>query len=158
MTQQGQLDKTDIRILDILQRDAGMHVNYIASKVYKSPTATHERIRKMKERGVIKQCVAVLDRRLIGRPTLMITLVKLNQHAAQTLREFPAYMYALKEVQVCMHLSGEFDFLLQVSLRDAMEYEQFLDEKLCCLPMVDKVRSSLVLRECKNYSPFDLEV
>ena len=48
-----------------------------------------------------------------------------------------------------LHLSGEFDFLLQVTLRDSQEYEDFLDQKLCALPMVDKVHSSLVLKEYK---------
>ena len=59
---------------------------------------------------------------------------------------------------MCKHLSGEFDFLLQVSLRDPMEYERFLDENLCTLPMIEKVQSSLVLRECKNYRAFDLKL
>jgi len=143
------LDPTDIKILNLLQEDARMDVVHIAGRVYKSPSATHERIRKLKEKRVIKSCIAVLDRTLVGRPTLMITLVKLNCHAAQVLRDFPAFMYTYPEVQVCLHLSGEFDFLLQVNLRDAEEYETFLDQKLCNLPMVDKVQSSLVLKECK---------
>jgi Lrp/AsnC family leucine-responsive transcriptional regulator len=58
-------------------------------------------------------------------------------------------MQAEPEVQVCLHLSGEYDYILQVSLRDAGEYEEFLEKKLCILPMVDKVHSSLVLKEYK---------
>lgn len=156
MTNQKLLDPTDIKILNILQQNARMEVNHIASQVYKSPTATHERIKKLQENGYIQRYIAVLDRKLIGRPTLMITLVKLNHHAAQTLREFPAFVYTYPEVQVCLHLSGEFDFLLQVNLRDATEYEDFLDQKLCSLPMVEKVQSSLVLKECKMMTAIPL--
>lgn len=52
-------------------------------------------------------------------------------------------------MQVCLHLSGEYDYILQVSLKDAGEYEEFLETKFCSLPMVDKVHSSLVLKEYK---------
>jgi Lrp/AsnC family leucine-responsive transcriptional regulator len=150
------LDPTDIKILDILQNRADTHVNYIASQVYKSPTATHERIRKMRENGVIQRYVAVLDRRLVGRPTLVVTLVRLNNHSAQTLRDFALQMNTLDQVQFCLHLSGEYDFLLQVTLCDAQEYEQFLDTKLCVLPMVERVQSSFVLKEVKTFSALPL--
>lgn len=147
--QNGQLDPTDVKILDLLQQDARMNVARISARVHKSETATNERIRKLQEKGFIQRYIAVLDRKLLGRPTLMITLVKLNQHAAQTLRDFAAIMNSQPEVQVCLHLSGEFDFLLQVSLRSPQEYEAFLDQRLCALSVVEKVHSSLVLKECK---------
>lgn len=150
------LDQTDLKILGLLQENARLDVKQIAGLVFKSPPAVHDRIRKLQDRGYIQRYIAVLDRRLVGRPTLMITLVKLNQHAAQTLRDFPAYMYSLPEVQVCLHLSGEFDFLLQVTLKDPQEYEEFLDQKLCALPMVEKVQSSLVLKECKAQAALPL--
>jgi Lrp/AsnC family transcriptional regulator, leucine-responsive regulatory protein len=149
MTHNGQLDPTDLKILDLLQQDARMNIARISSKVHKSETATNERIRKLQEKGYIQRYTAVLDRKLLGRPTLMVTLVKLNQHGAQILRDFAAAMNSQPEVQVCLHLSGEFDFLLQISLRSPQEYEAFLDQHLCALPVVEKVHSSLVLRECK---------
>jgi Lrp/AsnC family leucine-responsive transcriptional regulator len=150
------LDPTDIRILNILQDNSDLHVNHIAAKVYKSTTATHERIRKMREKGVIQRYVAVLDRRLVGRPTLVVTMVRLKQHGSAMLREFALQMNRLPEVQCCLHLSGEFDFLLQVTLIDAQEYDDFLDKKLCALPLVEKVQSSFVLRECKILSGLPL--
>ena len=149
MTQHGHLDPVDYKILGILQENARLDTTKIAFKVHKSPTATTDRIRKLQEQGYIKRYTAVLDRRLVGRPTLMVTLVKLNRHTAETLREFSAFIYSFPEVQVCLHLSGEFDFLLQVSIKDPAEYETFLDTHLCALPMIEKVQSSLVLKECK---------
>ena len=146
--QKGRPDPCDIKILSILQEDARMDVTRIATRVHKSPNSIHERIRRLKELGYIQRYTAILDRKLLGRPTMMVTLVKLNRHSAATLRDFPAKMYQLSEVQVCLHLSGEFDFLLQVTLRDPQEYDEFLDQKLCSLPMVEKVQSSLVLKEC----------
>lgn len=135
--------------MGILQENARMDVSRIAVQVYKSPSSTAERIKRLVERGYIRRFIAVLDRRLVGRPILMITLVKLNQHAAQTLNEFSSQMYQNPEVQICLHLSGEYDFMLQVSLKDPSEYQEFLDTKLCNLAMVEKIQSSLVLKECK---------
>ena len=152
------LDSTDLKILDILQDNAAMHVNHIATKVFKSPSTTHDRIRRMEDNGVIKKYVAVLDRRLVGRPTLVVTMVKLNNHAANTLRDFAIAMDQVQEVQFCLHLSGEFDFLLQVTLCDAQDYAEFLNTKLCCLPMVDRVQSSFVLQEHKTLAALPLMI
>src|SRR5580698_7788066 len=140
------LDPTDLRILGLLQENGRMDIVHIASRVFKSPSTTYERIRRLQEAGYISRYAAILDRRLIGRPTLIITLVKLKGHSACQLRDFSAAMLQHPEVQVCLHLSGEFDFLLQVTLRDPQEYEEFLEQKLCILPMVDKLHSSVVLK------------
>ncbi|WP_100339580.1 Lrp/AsnC family transcriptional regulator [Mucilaginibacter auburnensis] len=157
MTQNGQLDPTDIRILEILQQDARMDATHIGLAVHKSEAAIRKRLAKLREQGYIRRFAALLDRRLVGRPTLMITLVKLNGHASAVLQAFAAAIQVHPEVQVCLHLSGEYDFILQITLRDAAEYEDFLEQKLCCLPMVDKVHSSLVLKEYKMEPAFPLE-
>lgn len=149
MQQNGQLDPTDFRILEILQQDARMDATHIGLAVHKSEAATRKRLVKLREQGYIRKFAALLDRNLLGRPTLMIALVKLNGHSSAALRTFAESMAAHPEVQVCLHLSGEYDFMLQVTLRNPAEYEDFLEAKLCSLPMVDKVHSSLVLKEHK---------
>jgi Lrp/AsnC family leucine-responsive transcriptional regulator len=149
MLRNGELDEIDIKILDILQKDARMDTTRIARLVHRTFTPIHERIAQLQQKGFIRSFTAVLDKRLMGRPTLMVTLVKFNRHHVQTLNEFSASMYSLPEVQVCLHLSGEFDFLLHVSLKDPQEYDEFLNTRICNLPMLEKVQSSLVLRECK---------
>ena len=154
--QNGRPDIFDLKILDILQRDGRMELDHISARVHKSRSSVHERIKKLTEKGYIEGFVAVLNRKLLGRPTVMVTLVKLKQHDAQTRRDFPAAMAALPEVLSCLNLSGEHDYLLQISLKDPSEYEDFLDQKLCVLPMVDKVQSSLVLKEYKSMSPIPL--
>jgi len=156
MTQHGQPDEVDFKILNILQENARLDTVQIAFKVHKSPTATTDRIRRLQEKGYIKKYTAVLDRQLLGRPTLMVVMVKLNSHAAGNLGDFSAFMYSLPEIMVCLQLSGEYDFLVQVAVRDPTEYENFLNNKLCGLTIVEKVQSSLVLRECKNYSAIAL--
>ncbi len=134
-----------------------MDVKQIAIQVYKSEPTAHDRIRKLQDKGYIQRYSAILDRMLIGRPTLMVTLVKLKEHSTATLREFAQTMTALREVQVCLQLSGEFDFLLQITLRESQEYGEFLDQHLCAFTQVDKVQSSLVLKEHKMGTALPLE-
>jgi len=149
MQQNGQLDPTDYRILDLLQKDGRMDATRIGLAVNKSEAAIRKRLAKLRDEGYIKKFTALLDRNLIGRPTLMITLVKLSNHSAEALIGFANAMRGYPEVQVILHLSGEYDFVLQINLRDSAEYEEFLETKLCKQPMVDKVHSSLVLKEVK---------
>jgi len=149
MTRDRKLDDVDLKIMQILQQHGRMETVHIASKVCRSPRATLDRIEQLAELGYIERFAAILNRRKVGRPTLMVTLVKLKGHSAEQLRDFAAAIKLQPEVQVVLHLSGEFDFLLQVTLRDPQEYEDFLDRKLCSLEMVDKVHSSLVLKEVK---------
>jgi len=149
MTQHGLLDAVDYKILGILQENARLDTTQIAYKVHKSPTATTDRIRRLQDKGYIQKYVAILDRKKMGRPILMITMVRLANHTAHTLQDFDNLMRELDEVQICLHLSGKYDFLLHVTLRHPSEYKEFLDLKLCCLPIVEKIQSSLVLSECK---------
>lgn len=152
------LDPTNIKILNLLQQNARLQVKEISMLVHKSEHPVHERIRKLQSAGFIQRYTAVLDRRMVGRPTLMVTLVKLNRHNGSIWPDFAAYINTLPEVQSCLQLSGEFDFLLQVSLRDPQEYETFLNEKICILPVVERLQSSLVLREHKVFSPLPLSI
>ena len=123
MTQHGQLDPTDLKIMAILQENARLDIVRIANRVHKSPTSTKDRIVKLQELGYIQKYVAVLNRKLVGRPVLMVTLVKLVAHTSANLSGFYLAMNDLAEVQVCLHLSGKFDFLLQVTLREPSDTE-----------------------------------
>jgi len=142
-------DATDLNIMSVLQDNAWMTVDQVGKKVHKSNSATAERIRKLVQFGYIRQFTALLNRHLLGRPVMMITLVKLKEHGAGILNAFGDDMTGLEEVNVCLHLSGEYDFILQVTVDSPEAYEMFLQTRLCCLPVVDKIHSSLVLKEKK---------
>ena len=149
MTQSGTLDLTDLKILGILQQDARTEASHIARQVHKTPAAVGERIRKMRARGFIRQYTALLDRRLLDRPILMIAMVKLRDNSAAVSSAFLQLMKVSSEVQVCYQLSGEFDFMLQLTFTDPLGYKLFLDTKIYHLTMVEKVQSSLVIEEHK---------
>jgi len=141
------LDPTNIKILNLLQQNARLQVKEISMLVHKSEHPVHERIRKLQSAGFIQRYTAVLDRRLVGRPTLVVVMVRLNRHNGSLWPDFAAYINSLEEVQCCLQLSGEFDFMLQVSLRDPQEYEEFLNIMICILPVVERLQFLEVL--CK---------
>ena len=85
---------------------------------------------------------------------MMMTLVRLKLHGKGSMRSFSSTMDQLPEVMTCLQLAGEFDFLLQVILPDPQAYEAFLVKKLCAIPAVDKVQSSLVLKAWKLTTVF----
>jgi len=149
MTRDRQLDPVDLKIMEVLQTNGRMETVHVGNRVGRSTSATLERIEQLVELGYIKRFAAILDRALVGRPTLMVTLVKLKAHGIEDMHDFAQAMALQPEVQVVLHLAGEFDFMLQVTVRDPAEYKLFLEHKLCVLPMVDKLHSSLVLEECK---------
>lgn len=152
----GQLDETDIRILNHLQQDARIDVSKLSTLVYKSASPVAERIRKLQEAGYIKNYFAILDRSKIGKPVLVVTLVKLERQTKTLLNEFERTADTMDEVQFCLHLSGKWDFILHVTAETPQHYYDFLMGKLCDLPNVAHVESSFVLKEAKSFSPFKL--
>jgi Lrp/AsnC family leucine-responsive transcriptional regulator len=82
-------------------------------------------------------------------PFMMMALVRLRLHGKPTMQAFSHSMDGLPEVMTCLQLAGEFDFLLEVVLPGPQAYETFLLKKLCTIPSVEKVQSSLVLKAWK---------
>jgi Lrp/AsnC family leucine-responsive transcriptional regulator len=150
------LDPVNIKILNLLQQNGRLQIKEISEKVYKSETPVGQRIRRLQEEGVILRYVAVLDRLKVGRTMLVITHVRLNRHTPQALGEFGAAMNAVPEVQVCLQVAGEYDFLLQLALRDTQEYEHFLSKKLGPIPYVERYQSFFVLKDYKVQTALSL--
>jgi Lrp/AsnC family leucine-responsive transcriptional regulator len=148
------LDATDLKILHLLQQDASLELSQLSARVFKSTSSVHERIRKLKDRGVIKGYVAVLDLEKTGRPFLAVIQVRLAAQTRAVFDEFTAQVAAMPEVVQCLQLSGVCDFMLQVAAADTQAYQCFLMDTLGRLENVANVQSSVVLKECKSNPPF----
>ncbi|MES2107988.1 MAG: Lrp/AsnC family transcriptional regulator [Bacteroidota bacterium] len=152
----GRLDDTDFRILELLQQDGRMDAAQVASLVHKSPTPVRQRIRKLQEDGYIKTFAAILDREKIGRPVLVVTHVQLEKQTTPLLNEFEQWVLAMAEVQCCLHVSGEWNFILHITAATPQAYFQFLMEKINSLPNVAHTDSCFVMKECKSGGPLVL--
>jgi len=152
------IDNDDIRILQLLQHDARLTTKEIADKIGKSMTAVYERIKKLQENGYIQKYVAILNNRLIQKNLIAYTHVHLKEHAQDYMKLFEKEVIRLNEVMECYHMTGAFDYLLKIAVKDMEEYYDFVIHKLARLSNVGTVQTYFVLHEAKKNTAFALEL
>ena len=148
-------DKIDLKILDLLQRDAGLSAADIGERVGLSPSPCARRIRQLEQQGYIKGLQAQLDAEKLGFQMTVFVQVRLSQHQEKPVAAFEAEVQAMADVVSCFTVSGAFDYRLQVVIRDLKQYEQWV-RRLQRLPMVDHIDSSFAIRTVKDRGPLPL--
>ena len=144
-----QLDDVDRQLLAYLQDDARMTNTELARRVDLSPPGLQKRIRKLEESGVIEQYATIVNREALGFDMLCFVQVTLKHHEPESVQTFRDRVQQMPEVQDCYFLTGEYDYLLKVLVRNRRDLERFLVEALTPLPGMDKIRTSMVLSEIK---------
>jgi Lrp/AsnC family leucine-responsive transcriptional regulator len=141
------LDPTDQRILQELQRDAGLSNLELAERVGLSASPCLRRVRALEEAGVIAKRVALLDAKRIGLSLTAFIQIAMDRHTPERFSAFEAKISALPEVQGCWMITGhEADYLLKVVVPDMDRYQEFLLDKVTRIEGVSGVRSSFVMR------------
>lgn len=151
-----ELDSIDIEILKLLQEDAEMPIKQIATKVHRSESTTHERIKSLRSRGIIKSSIILLDSKKLQQVLVVYTLVKLNDHSATALNNFHKAISNFDEVMECYHTAGWYDFQLKVVTTSSAAYYHFLNTKLGLVPHLGNVRSCIVIAEHKHVTAYKL--
>ena len=151
------LDDLDRRILAHLQEDASVSSAELARRVELSAAGLQKRVRKLQEAGVITRQVAILSREAIDLDLLCFVQVTLAHHQPDAVRGFREAIQGMPEVLECHHLTGEFDYLLKVVVKNHRELEHFLVDELTPAPGVDRIRTSIVLNEIKASTALPLE-
>ncbi len=119
------LDDLDRKILRELQRDASQSLDDIAKTVGSSKTPVWNRIRKMREGGVIGQQTVVLDAEKLGFEACFFVLIRTSEHEAGWQAKFLAALRARPEVLEAHRLAGDIDYILKVRVRNARAYDEF---------------------------------
>jgi DNA-binding Lrp family transcriptional regulator len=151
------LDDIDRRVLELLQRDARLTSAELARQVKLSPPGLQKRLKKLQETGVITESVALVRREAVGLDLLCFVQVTLAHHQPDSVSSFREAIRAMPEVLECHHLTGEFDYLLKVVVRNHRHLEHFLVERLTAVPGVDKIRTAIVLNEIKYSTALPLD-
>lgn len=146
---QPELDAIDYLLLTALQRDARLTNTELARRVKLSPAGLQRRLKKLEESGFIDRYVALLNREAVGLDMLCFVQVTLQRHQPELIQQFRALLQDVPEVLECHHITGEYDYLLKVVVRNRHHLEHFLVEILTPAPGMDKIRTSLVLSEIK---------
>ena len=120
------LDFSDKEILRHLQHDALLTTKELASRLNLSPTPVYERVRRLEKEGVIKKYVALVDREKVAKDLMVFCSIRLKEHAQEAGAKFVQAITNLSEVQECYNISGDYDFMLKIVVRDMREYQAFL--------------------------------
>lgn len=144
------LDKTDLAILEELQKNGRITNKELASAIHLSPTPTFERVKRLEREGYIRKYVAVLDPNKLDCGFIAFCYLKMKQHSYENATRIMAAVKSLPEIAECYNISGDYDFLLKIYTSDMKSYQQFLLRILGEIDCIGSLNSSFVLGEVKN--------
>jgi Lrp/AsnC family leucine-responsive transcriptional regulator len=150
------MDKIDLRILDILQRDGRITNLDLAERIGLSPAATSDRFRRLLKEGYVTGFGARLDHLKLGFVLLAFVEVLLDKTTPDVFARFAEAANRAPEVLECHMVAGGFDYLVKARLKDMGAYRRFLGEVLLSLPGVKETRTYAVMEEVKNDGPLPL--
>ncbi|ROH98026.1 Lrp/AsnC family transcriptional regulator [Chryseobacterium daecheongense] len=143
-------DETDKKLLSFLQEDCKQTTKELSYKLGLSVTAIYERIRKLESSGVISKYVAILDKQKIDRNFIILCHIKLTQHKKEYILQFEKEVMNLEEVTECFHVSGDYDYIIKIGVKDMDDYRNFMLTKLTTLQHIASTHSSFMISEVKN--------
>ncbi|MCX9156445.1 Lrp/AsnC family transcriptional regulator [Niveibacterium sp. 24ML] len=144
------LDRTDRRILEVLQQNGRIPNVELAKNVALSPSPCLRRLQRLEEDGVINHYTAILNPAKLGLTLLAFVSVSLDKRAGQGTDDFKGVVQQWPEVTECYAMTGEMDYLLRVLVTDLQHFSRFVMEKLLRHPGVLDVKSSFALEEVKR--------
>jgi Lrp/AsnC family transcriptional regulator, leucine-responsive regulatory protein len=133
------LDDTDRSILDGLRRNGRATVAELALATDLSPSACSRRLRRLEGTGVIRGYTAIIDPGAEGPRLTAFVAVRLVRHQREHIQRFQAAARKVPEIVECHHVTGNFDYLLRVSVRDLAAYERFHADQLAALHNVGQL-------------------
>lgn len=149
------MDRTDRRILALLQEDATLPVAELARRVQLSQTPCWKRVQKLKASGVIRKQVALCDPAKLGLGTTVFVAVRTSQHNDAWLRKFDAAVKTIPEIVEVYRMSGEVDYLLRVVTSDIAGYDAVYRRLIKAVELSD-VSSSFAMETIKSTTALPL--
>ena len=143
------IDAMDRKILAELQRDASQSLDEIARRVGSSKTPVWNRIRKLREAGVIGRTTAILDPQALGLEACFFVLIRTSEHEADWQAAFLRALQARPEVMEAHRLAGDIDYILKVRVRNARAYDEFY-QALISEVKIYNVTALLSMEEIKS--------
>ena len=151
-----EFDAIDRQLLNLLQSDSKKTTKEYANMLSMSTTAVYERIRRLERTGVIREYVALVDKKKINKSFQVLCHVKLVQHIEKNVLQFERDILKLEEVAECYHISGDYDYILKVHVKDMEAYRDFMVSKLTAISNIGSTQSSFVINEVKYSTAIDI--
>lgn len=141
-----ELDDTDRRLLRVLQKQGRISNAELSERVNLSPSACHRRVARLEREGMIRDYVALLDPRKLGRPTTVFVEITLSGQADEVLEAFEKAVARVPDVLECHLMAGSADYLLKIVAEDSEDFARIHRQYLTRLPGVARMQSSFALR------------
>ena len=143
------LDQIDIRILNELQNDSSHSNVELAKRVHLSPSPCLMRVKALKDKGVIRNYVALADPKVLGLGLNVFISISLKEQSKESLAEFEKRISEHDEVMECYLMTGDSDYLIRVAVADMGALEKFILEQLTPIAGIEKIRSSFALKQVR---------
>lgn len=150
------LDKTDLKLIGLLQNDSKQTTKQLSLQLNLSVTAAYERIKKLEKEKIIKKYVAIINRNKIEKSFLVFCQIKLIQHTKEYVTNFEKEVIKLSEVAECFHVSGDYDYILKIYVKDMESYRDFMITKLTAIKHIGSTHSTFTIGEVKNTTAIHL--
>lgn len=143
-------DETDKKLLEQLQNDSKQTNKELSNTLGLSVTAVYERIKKLEKEGYIDGYTTLINKRKIDKNFVAFCHVKLLQHSQDFVVSFEKEVNSLNEVLECYHVSGDYDYLLKVIVKDMEAFRDFMVKKLTTINHIGSTHSMFVINEVKQ--------
>jgi Lrp/AsnC family leucine-responsive transcriptional regulator len=143
------IDDRDRQILNLLQQDANQTTKQIAVKIKLSQTAVYERIKRLEREKIITGYTALLDYEKVDKGFTAFCMVKLVNHTKKSLEHFEKNILTLDEISECYHISGEYDYILKINVKNIKAYRLFMVNKLTTISYIGSTQSAFNINTVK---------
>jgi Lrp/AsnC family transcriptional regulator, leucine-responsive regulatory protein len=150
------LDTTDKKLLKLLQYDCKQTNKELSNKLGLSITAVYERIKKLDREGVIENYVALVNKKTVNKSFVVFCQIKLLQHSQDYVMKFEREIAKLSEAMECYHISGDYDYLLKVLVKDMAAYREFMVNRLTKISHIGSTHSAFMISEVKHTTAINI--
>ncbi|MBE9490330.1 MAG: Lrp/AsnC family transcriptional regulator [Bacteroidetes bacterium] len=150
-------DDIDKKLLDLVQLDSKQTNKELSNKLNLSVTAVYERIKKLERAGVIEKYVALVKKEVVNKSFVAFCHIKLVQHSQEYVIKFEKDVANLKEVLECYHISGDYDYLLKVLVKDMEEFREFMVKKLTTINHIGSTHSTFMISQVKHTTAISIQ-
>ncbi|WDF68471.1 Lrp/AsnC family transcriptional regulator [Sphingobacterium oryzagri] len=144
------VDSIDLQLLNILHKNSNYTTKELAQMVNLSASPVFERVKRLEKKGYIKKYIAILDAEKLNQGFTVFCNIKLKQHDRSIGHKFVTDILEIDEIIECYNISGDYDFLLKVTVRDMKHYQDFVFNKLGSVDSIGSTHSTFVMAEIKN--------
>ncbi len=156
-SQQKVLDDLDKAILRALQQEGRISASELAKRVSLSVAATHTRMRRLEKEGFIRRYMAVVDQEKIGYDLLCFIHISFRLHEPKEVTRFLEEIRKLPEVLECFKVTGEYDCIVKVLVKNHRDFDRFWSDELTRIPGIARTHTAIVTHEVKTNGPVPVD-